>query len=119
MVARPLLGGGAGGRSPGFLFSEHHVLCSNQSPASPTVRTLQNPSPLSASNIRDLTIQNPTPKIQKSVTSHRPSEQCGKQKDRYGFAYHRLKPADAPMSRADHLQIAADAVRMFDEYLPN
>jgi hypothetical protein len=53
------------------------------------------------------------------VTSHRPSEQCGKQKDRYGFAYHRLKPADAPMSRADHLQIAADAVRMFDEYLPN
>ena len=35
------------------------------------------------------------------------------ERDQYGFAYHRLKPA---RTRADHLKIAADAVRMFDSY---
>jgi hypothetical protein len=35
------------------------------------------------------------------------------ERDRYGFAYHRLKPA---MTRADHLQIASDAVKRFDNH---
>jgi hypothetical protein len=36
------------------------------------------------------------------------------ERDRYGFAYHRLKPEG--MTRADHLKIARDAVAMFEHY---
>ena len=35
-------------------------------------------------------------------------------RDRYGFAYHRLKPEPRRMTRADHLKTARDAVRAFD-----
>jgi hypothetical protein len=41
-----------------------------------------------------------------------------KQKDRQGFAYHRLRSKGTSMTRADHLKIAADSVRVFDDY-PN
>ncbi len=37
------------------------------------------------------------------------------QKDEHGFADHRLKPEGAAMTRADHLKIAAEAVREFDK----
>jgi hypothetical protein len=40
--------------------------------------------------------------------------ETSKEEDRYGFAYHRLRPVGAPMTRADHLKIAADVLRMFD-----
>ena len=40
--------------------------------------------------------------------------EMSKEKDRYGFACHRLRPANAPMTRADHLKIAAEAIKMFN-----
>ena len=50
-VVRPLLGEGAGGRSPGFLYLEHHTPRREQTPPPPLSKATKHPP---TSKIRDV-----------------------------------------------------------------